>query len=169
MVEGFYVHDWLPDSRDDYGRSKSLGERAVFGRANCYLLRTSIVGPDSSDRAAGLLSWFLRQKRGAEINGFTDHYWNGITTLEWCKMVHSIVFNDSERRLSGQVLQLGVSTKYSKYDVLTIFGREFRPDILVKPIVTGKKVNRCLAPEYLCSSFERQVRDLKELGYVEAC
>src|SRR5688572_12817414 len=79
---GNYSVDAEPDPEDDYGLSKLLGECvAEAGRA--YVLRASIIGLEQEGHA-GLMAWFLRQE--GPVNGFTNHFWNGITTLEWSKV-----------------------------------------------------------------------------------
>ena len=70
------------DATDDYGASKCAGERAVLD-AGGLVIRCSIVGPEVLEPQS-LLGWLLRQE--GEIRGFTNHLWNGITTLEWARV-----------------------------------------------------------------------------------
>ena len=72
---GYYAEGALHNSIDEYGKSKSLGESE-----DCMVLRTSIIGPEWGGNKRSVVEWVLSQ-RGKEINGFTNHRWNGLTTL----------------------------------------------------------------------------------------
>jgi len=85
--DGNYDEDSDHDALDDYGKSKSLGEPE-----NCMVLRTSIIGPEIHKNAS-LMSW-VQAQGGKEINGFTNHLWNGITTLQYAKVCDQIISND---------------------------------------------------------------------------
>src|SRR5262249_25665737 len=82
---GPYDVDAPPDATDPYGLSKALAE-SIAKYPNTVVIRTSIIGVEPEGRAFGLLGWFLSQPDGATVTGFTDHRWNGITTLEWCRV-----------------------------------------------------------------------------------
>src|ERR1700722_1108772 len=72
------------DPEDVYGKTKSLGEvRSPYVRH----LRCSIIGPNGPK---SLLDWFLSQPQGARVAGFTNHFWNGITTLAFARICHGI-------------------------------------------------------------------------------
>lgn len=70
-----------------YGVSKSAGE--VF-TTNSIFVRCSIVGPDSNS-SKGLYEWTMAQPRGMRIQGYTNHYWNGVTTRAFSKLVMGLV------------------------------------------------------------------------------
>ena len=74
---GWYRSDEPPNATDAYGLSKRVGEACVAA-PNVVVLRTSIVGPPAG-AGRGLLGWFLRQD--GPVEGWTNHRWNGITTL----------------------------------------------------------------------------------------
>jgi dTDP-4-dehydrorhamnose reductase len=71
---GPYDESARPDAEDLYGRSKFWGEPS-----NALVIRSSIIGPELENHYA-LLCWFLRQQHA--VNGFVNHLWNGVTTLE---------------------------------------------------------------------------------------
>ena len=73
-----------PDARDCYGQSKLQGE---IKNDNVYVVRCSIVGLEL-DKQTGLLEWFLSQHPEETIDGWQDHFWNGITTLAYAKLFH---------------------------------------------------------------------------------
>jgi dTDP-4-dehydrorhamnose reductase len=69
-------------AQDDYGKSKALGEPN-----QALVIRTSIIGPECGN-FYNLLCWTLAQ---THISGFTDHLWNGVTTLEAAHVVNRII------------------------------------------------------------------------------
>ena len=69
---------------DDYGKSKAAGEPK-----QAVVLRCSIIGPERGDTAYGLFEWYLHSKQ--VVNGFVDHYWNGLTTYELSKQIYSLI------------------------------------------------------------------------------
>lgn len=130
---------------DLYGLSKSLGEPI-----NCLTLRTSIIGREL-DGHTGLLDWFLTQG-DREINGFSEHYWNGITTKQFGKICDKIISNPEEYPKSG--LYHIFSNSVSKYDMLLKFKDRFGLNCIIKKD-TENKLNRTLSSIYpLCSDLE---------------
>ena len=73
--KGNYNEDDLFDADDIYGLTKNAGEPGN----NCMVLRTSILGEENG-QSRSLLEWVKSQK-GKEVNGYTNHFWNGVTTL----------------------------------------------------------------------------------------
>jgi dTDP-4-dehydrorhamnose reductase len=54
------------------------------------MIRVSIIGHELSSNYS-LLDWFLNSD--GTVNGYDDHYWNGVTTLAWAKICSSIMNN----------------------------------------------------------------------------
>jgi len=146
---------------DVYGWSKSLGETAVTNMANSLIVRVSIIGPDSNSNK-GLLSWFLNNPSGIILNGFTNHFWNGITTLEWCKRIHEIIINENtlNQLMKLGLVQLGTKEIYSKYEMLHIFKKVFQKDFEIKP-QESQYINRCLLSLIESKPLEIQLNELK--------
>jgi dTDP-4-dehydrorhamnose reductase len=136
---GWYRVDEPPNATDAYGLSKRVGEACVAG-PNVVVLRTSIVGPPASaDR--GLLGWFLRQER--PVDGWTDHRWNGITTLAWAEL--------AERTVSGLGLAPGLhqpatAEAVTKHELLGMFGEVFDHRVAIRPVSTEQACDRTLLP-----------------------
>jgi dTDP-4-dehydrorhamnose reductase len=76
------------DATDDYGKSKSQGECPVL--AMC--LRTSIIGPELTTRY-GLLEF--ARTAAPPLRGFTNHWWNGITTEQFGAVCARIIKMDA--------------------------------------------------------------------------
>jgi dTDP-4-dehydrorhamnose reductase len=154
-----YPADSTPDATDAYGWSKLQAERILAGRPNTLIVRTSIVGPDERS-ATGLLQWFLSQPTGAKLNGFTNHLWNGLTTLQWCIEVEGILRRPPKL---PKLLQVGTAESYTKYQMLCLFRDAFRPDISVHPVEHATAVNRRLEPELVAPRFPEQIDQLREI------
>jgi dTDP-4-dehydrorhamnose reductase len=88
--KGNYLETNEHDALDVYGKSKSLGE--AKGDSMMHL-RVSIIGPEV-DRNSSLLEWVRNQPKNAEISGYTDHFWNGITSMHFAKIARGIIEND---------------------------------------------------------------------------
>ena len=73
---GKYDETSFTDADDAYGMSKVVGEVKA---SNKIITRASIIGPEQGE-GKSLLNWFLNTKDEA-LNGFKNHHWNGITTL----------------------------------------------------------------------------------------
>lgn len=112
--KGNYSENDFRDADDVYGRSKSLGE--IFEKPHTTL-RTSIIGPELKSNGSGLLNWFLTQNE--TINGFSNAYWGGVTTLELAKAIE-ICINEE---LSG-LYHVTNGNKISKYELLHLFKKE---------------------------------------------
>ena len=145
---GWYDVDEPPNATDAYGLSKRLGEGCA---ASAIVLRTSIVGPGER----GLLGWFLRQEEPVE--GWTDHIWNGITTLAWADLAAAIL----EGGFSPGIYQPTTEYCVTKFEMLRLFGEVFRHPITVKPVTT-KACDRTLKPTYVMPPLPEQLVTLRD-------
>ncbi len=146
VVGAPYNEQSLKQPRDLYGLTKLLGEPSQHS----LVLRTSFIGPEVND-FVGLISWFLHQS-GKTINGFTNHYWNGITTRELGRIIDAIIANRSA--FPGAGLYHLFSNDISKYDMLVAFQRKYQIDVNIIPI-ESQGVDRRLSSVYgLCKQFQ---------------
>lgn len=160
-----YRADQRPDARDEYGWSKRLGETALAGRNNACVLRVSIIGPDwLNEHPSGLLGWFLSHPQGAHLNGYTNHWWNGITTLEWCRQIHALFVEGDPAQLAGKLLQLGTTEAKSKYELLRDFQACFGTDFAITPTAVGETVYRVLASDRQVPPIEQQLEALRQFA-----
>src|SRR5690554_4361861 len=135
--KGGYTESDFRDADDVYGRSKGLGE--LFGK-DSLTIRTSIIGPEIKAAGEGLLHWFLKQE--GTINGYTQAFWGGVTTLE----LSSAILAALNQNISGLVhLTNGVAI--SKFEMLQLFKKEFnRENLNIEPL-DNKKVDKSLKSE----------------------
>ena len=83
-LKGDYNENDNYDVSDVYGMSKALGETH-----NCTTIRTSIIGEESVNKRS-LVEW-VKSEKGNSIFGFTNHYWNGLTCLQFAKVCDKII------------------------------------------------------------------------------
>ncbi len=135
---GGYSETSPHDATDLYGTSKSAGE---IDSPEFINLRVSIIGREISSNVS-LADWFLSQGQGAKIDGFQNHFWNGITTLAFSRIAAGIVLG--EENTSG-TMNIVPSDQVSKYELLQLLGKYFdRNDIFINPTNTSKQVDRTL-------------------------
>jgi dTDP-4-dehydrorhamnose reductase len=144
----------IKDAKDDYGKSKSRGESKL-----AMVLRTSIIGP-SSDQF-GLFEWFRNTAQNT-VNGFNNHLWSGITTLELAKIIDKIISNDLHQNI---ILQIA-GTNISKYDLLSLINNIFKLNKNINKCDAEIIVNRSLVGDYKAQDIEKQLIELRDY---EAC
>jgi dTDP-4-dehydrorhamnose reductase len=137
--KGLYAENDVHDAQDVYGKTKSLGESPSN---NLIHLRASIIGPEKG-RSTSLLEWFKNQPVNAELNGFTDHLWNGITTHHFAKVALGIIRNDFREVTKTHIVPTGL---IKKSDLLREFAIAYsRPDIKINDVVSAMKIDRTLS------------------------
>ncbi len=134
-----YLESHKHDALDVYGKTKSLGE---VGAASFHHLRCSIIGPEPVANAF-LLAWFLKQGENTTVNGFTNHIWNGVTTLQFARLCQGIVLDNVVMPNLHHVIPADI---IDKYELLKLFGQYFdRQDIAIKPVEATQAINRTLS------------------------
>lgn len=131
--KGSYAENDFRDADDIYGRSKALGE--IINDKD-LTIRTSIIGPELKKEGEGLFNWFMNQS--GEVNGYTEAYWGGVTTLELAKAIDNALDND----LKGLV-HLTNGHKIAKYNLLQLFKKIWNKNITINPY-NGKSVDKSL-------------------------
>lgn len=164
----WYKIDDIPDAMDIYGISKILGE-SVYKYPNTWIIRCSTIGPekDNNKKNKGLLNWFLSQK-GKTINGFVNHKWNGLTTLEWMKCASELIYMIKEAQTmeaKSKIVQPGTEEIYSKANILKIINNIWKLDINIIETESGSNINRCLEPIWKRESLEKQLQELYDWYY----
>lgn len=157
-LKGQYTENDEFDALDVYGKTKSLGE---IPSPSMMHLRVSIVGPEHG-RSTSLFEWVRNQPKDAEIFGFTDHLWNGVTTFHFGKLCRGIVENNN---FMAGVIHVKPGSTVTKETLVGLMAtRAGRNDIKVIPKASGKIIDRTL------DTVNPEENDLlwKNAGYVIA-
>lgn len=132
--KGNYSETDLHDAEDVYGKTKSLGEAAHLNNLRC-----SIIGPERKNHLS-LLDWFLSQEVES-VNGFTNHLWNGITTLHFARICTGIIKEQIELPNLQHIVP---ADKVTKAELLEIIAEAYNKPINIKPVEADTTVDRTL-------------------------
>ncbi len=153
--KGHYIEYDTPDPMDMYGRSKFLGELI-----DASVIRTSIIGEELKNKLS-FLEW-VKSNKGKEVNGFIDHQWNGVTTLQLSKFIFEII---TKGITWNRMLHYHSPQVYSKYKLIQLISDKFLDgNITVKPVriedvdrslKSMHKIGNCKVP------LEKQLDELK--------
>ena len=125
------------DETNDYGTSKSLGELC-----DGTIIRTSIIGEELTNKRS-LLEWVISNENRT-INGYSNHFWNGVTCLQLAKIIHKII---SENAYWKGVRHIYSPTTVSKYELCKMISDIYELNIKVKEFDT-EKVDKSLTTIY---------------------
>lgn len=140
--DGLYDENSEHDCIDLYGKSKSVGEPS-----NCMVLRTSIIG-NEIHKDASLISW-AKSCANKEINGYTNHIWNGITTNQYAKICEKIIQKD----LYSHDLYHVFSDDITKYELLNLINNFYNLNMKINKFIDKISIDRTL----------RTIKNLKSL------
>lgn len=115
--KGSYVEIDFKDGEGFYSQTKALGELV---NNKDLTIRTSIIGPDLNSGGIGLFNWFINQN--GLVNGFSNAFWSGVTTIQLAKSILEIIF--SNNNITGLV-HLTNNEKISKYNLLLLIKEVF--------------------------------------------
>jgi len=135
--DGQYTENSLHDCTDVYGKSKSLGEPE-----NCTVVRTSIIGEEIGT-SRSLLEW-IKSMKDKTANGYTNHYWNGLTCLQVAKVFEDIIVNNKYWHGVRHVF----SNTVNKYELLNTVCWIYGLNIDVNPTEAPTKCDRSMATIY---------------------
>jgi dTDP-4-dehydrorhamnose reductase len=156
-IQGGYWESLPPDATDPYGRSKAEGDQL----SHSIVLRTSLIGPESG-KHRHLLSWTLSQKE--TIRGYTNHTWNGITTLSYAKILEHFLTDGFPEPGLYHIFSPHILTKY---DLLRAIARTYETGLMVTPHHAPASVMRHLVSEKTLSEslmlpdIELQLTDMR--------
>lgn len=160
--KGSYVETDCHDEVTAYGQSKSKGEPA-----NQTVIRTSIIG-EEINHFRSLVEW-TKHNAGAEINGYANHYWNGITCLQYAKIVEIIINNNYFWK---GVRHIYSPTTMSKYDLVSMINDIYNLSIKINKFDTDTSVDKSLSTVYEenglfdIPELYDQIKEMKEFSTV---
>ncbi len=148
--EGAYIESSFKNGRGYYAQSKALGE---LNNSKDLTFRTSIIGPELNQKGIGLFHWFANQNN--EINGYTNAFWTGVTTIELLNAIKEAINND----LVG-LYHLVHAEKISKFNLVSLFNEVFGTGLSIVPY-DGYVVDKSLINTR--SDFAFRVKGYKEM------
>lgn len=146
------------DADDSYGMTKNGGDTS-----DCMTLRTSIIGEERG-QARSLIEW-AKSQAGKTVKGFTNHSWNGITTLQFAESVDTI--------LKKNLYQPGLFHVHSpdtvtKLELLKILDRVYSLNLTIDAAEASAFCDRSLASVHALTgqlgipTIEKQVTKLRD-------
>ena len=155
--KGGYIETDVRDGKGFYAQSKALGE--IINEKD-LTIRTSIIGPELKDNGIGLFHWFSKQH--GDINGFTQAFWTGVTTIELMKAIKIFIEND----FTG-LYQLVYSDKISKFNLLKTMAECFDRKNLILHEKEDYKIDKSLVNtrkdiQYVVPNYETMILEMKD-------
>ncbi len=156
---GNYIESDEHDAKDSYGLSKSLGELC-----DATIIRTSIIGEEIYNKRS-LLEWVKSNKNG-EINGYCNHYWNGVTCLQLAKIIYELT--DKNIFWNG-IRHIFSPRTVSKYELVSIINDIYGLNIKINKYNTEKSVNKSLSSKHKLNfdipDLKVQILELKKYNW----
>lgn len=135
--KGLYLESDTHTATDIYGKTKSLGEPS-----DCMVIRTSIIGEEDRNKLS-LLEW-VKSNKNEEINGYTNHIWNGITCLQVAKVVDKIF----KENISWVGTRHIYSNSVNKFQLLNMIDEIYGLNIKINKMTPDINVDRSLDSDY---------------------
>ena len=158
-LKGSYTENDKYDVSDVYGMSKALGEPT-----DCTVIRTSIIGEEVGQKRS-LVEW-IKSNINGEVFGFTNHYWNGVTCLQFAKICEEII----NKHLYWKGTKHFHSNILNKQELVELISQIYDLNIKVTPKETLIMCDRTLATTYdtgiLIPSLEQQIIEMKEFSSI---
>jgi dTDP-4-dehydrorhamnose reductase len=158
-LKGSYNENDKYDVSDVYGMSKALGEPN-----NCTVIRTSIIGEEVG-QGRSLVEW-VKSSANTTVNGFTNHYWNGVTCLQFSKICDEIIRTNN----------FWVGTKHlhsntlNKQELVRTISDVYGLNITVNPTETPIACDRSMSSIYSTGieipSLKQQIEEMKEFSKI---
>lgn len=155
--KGNYDEKAFPDGETIYDRTKALGE---IRNSKDLTFRNSIIGPDLNENGIGLFNWFMKQT--SDIQGYTNVFWTGVTTLTLAKAMERAM----SEKITG-IYHLVNNQSINKYDLLHLFNLYFKSgeiQINKSDIVKSKKtlINTRTDFSFEVPTYQEMLKEMKE-------
>jgi dTDP-4-dehydrorhamnose reductase len=155
---GGYHEYFNHDELNDYGISKSLGELC-----DGTIIRTSIIGEELVNKRS-LLEWVISNENRS-INGYSNHFWNGVTCLQLSKIIYKII---NENSYWKGVRHIYSPTTVSKYELCAMISDIYELNIKVKEFET-ERVDKSLSTIYevYCNvpELKEQIKEMRNFNF----
>jgi dTDP-4-dehydrorhamnose reductase len=148
------------NDRNPYGFSKKIARDFVLNTSGkTKSIKTCIIGPELGTKSS-LMEWFLSNQDNESVFGYTEHFWNGATTLTWSEYAYDLMTNwekyDKEIILHSKCI--------SKKELLETLNKVFLRKIIIEA-KNETKLDRCLIGGIEIPDLETQLDALKSFYY----
>jgi dTDP-4-dehydrorhamnose reductase len=159
-LKGSYNENDKYDVSDVYGMTKAMGEPA-----NCTVIRTSIIGEEVG-QGRSLVEW-VKSMKGKEAFGFTNHFWNGVTCLQFAKICEHLI----NTGLFWKGIKHIHSNTLNKQELVEALNNSYNLGITVIPKETPVKCDRSMSSindftEFNIPSLEAQIIEMQEFSEI---
>ena len=147
---------------DNYGTSKRIARDFIVNTSkNTKSIKTSIIGPELKGNAS-LMEWFLSNNDESTVNGYSEYYWNGNTTLTWSEFAYDVINNWDNVKKETILTSECISKKDILDSINIVFNRKInindKDDVIF---------NKCLTGQIVTPHIKKQLKLLKEFYYVK--
>jgi dTDP-4-dehydrorhamnose reductase len=161
-ARGDYVETDMHTEMNAYGRSKSLGE---VNNDKDITFRMSIIGPELKN-GTGLLNW-VTNNSATELPGWTNAWWNGITTLELARCINLYINNP---KISG-IYHLVNNNRINKYELLCKINQVYELGKTIVPVTGPKNIDKVLLDtrkefDFCITDYDTQLAELRNFNIV---
>jgi dTDP-4-dehydrorhamnose reductase len=140
--DGAYSEDSRVDPVDIYGETKVAGEITA---ENLLTLRVSIVGREIENHVE-LMDWVISQPQNNVIKGFSNHFWNGITSLHFAKILDGVLKESVNTNGTFHLIPTGAVTKLELIQMIAALSGRF--DLKIVATLSEKSIDRTLRTNY---------------------
>ncbi|WP_228547204.1 sugar nucleotide-binding protein [Nonlabens antarcticus] len=156
---GSYTENDFRDGTGFYATSKALGE---LENEKDLTIRTSIIGPELNPKGIGLFHWFMTHSMDDKLQGFSQVFWSGLTTIE----LADIVIQSIDANLTGLRIA-SVVPSIDKFTLLKKFNSVFSNDLHVITEKDDYKSNKSLIStkkdfHYIISNYDVMLYNMKK-------
>lgn len=154
--KGNYNEDDVYDVNDVYGMSKAMGEVN-----DVCVVRTSIIGEEINN-GRSLVEW-VKSESGNSIFGYTNHFWNGVTCLQFAKICDHII----SKNLFWEGIRHLHSNKLNKFELVSLINEVYSLGIKISKKETESICDRSMTSKFKFEDFNipllrQQISEMKE-------
>jgi dTDP-4-dehydrorhamnose reductase len=138
---------------DFYTQSKTKAFEILNKKNNVAIIKTSIIGPEIFHKKS-LWEWISNTKE-QEIFGYTNHFWNGITTLEWSKIALMII----KKEIDIKLINVGTSS-ISKFNLLHLLNKKLNLNKTIIPLENTQSINKIINSNLIIDEIDKQIDNM---------
>lgn len=157
--KGAYTENDFPTEQGLYGLSKAMGDYA-----KACIIRTSIIGEDIGNYS---FLGFCRKNKGHNIQGYANHFWNGVTCLQLAYVIDNIIQNNKYWKGVRHIFSPMI---VSKYELAQIINKSYNLQLDIQPIQTSELVDKTLSTVFCTNNLfdippiDIQIQDMYEFS-----